>query len=139
GLRPFETNADVIQRAFANQKARLERHAQGENARLAKRILMELESARNCLLNEETRAAYDDTLRSALQSSLPPATADAATEPLGASGLAPLDPLDPLNAQIAGLERVNSLLGQLPATAAPSEKAAPATAPVPPTMYSYAG
>jgi hypothetical protein len=62
GLTPFESNHDAIENGAQQQLAKLAAFLKGENARLAKRIAFEIESARTCLLNPATKAAYDSTL-----------------------------------------------------------------------------
>jgi hypothetical protein len=63
GLLPYESRVDVIEENARKQQARLAVVSKGDQAMLAKRVAFEVESAKTCLLNSATKAAYDDGLR----------------------------------------------------------------------------
>lgn len=63
GLAPFELQAEVIEDHAQQQHAKLIPFSKGEHALMAKRLAFEIESAKTCLLNPATRAAYDAALR----------------------------------------------------------------------------
>ncbi len=137
GLTTFEQDPQAIEQAFDAQKAKILEHAKGQQARLAKRILAELESARFCLTDPQTRALYDDSLRGVAQnqthrtSAVAPA---AIADPL--ESLPPLDPIDPMEVDLASLEQVNALMGELQPPAAQAIRKSLSAQP--PSMYGYA-
>src|ERR1700690_1091157 len=59
GIRPFESNPGVIDNAADRQMAHLRTVQAGANAKVSQRLLNEVSAARVCLLNAETKAAYD--------------------------------------------------------------------------------
>ncbi|NLF10116.1 MAG: hypothetical protein GX594_19370 [Pirellulaceae bacterium] len=62
GLKPFEPLAQLIEDRAQQQHDKLVPYFKGEHALLAKRLAFEIESAKTCLLNPVTRAAYDAAL-----------------------------------------------------------------------------
>jgi len=77
GLKPFETDPDVIDVAADRQMAHLRTYQSGEKSALSQRLLNEVSTARVCLLNPTQKAAYDAQLheafaqQSAVQQGLP--------------------------------------------------------------------
>ena len=69
GLRPFEDDAEVIEAAAERQMIYLHQIAAGPHLADSQRLLNELAAARVCLLNEETKAAYDAEMRDQHQNS----------------------------------------------------------------------
>jgi ankyrin repeat protein len=63
GLQPFESDAEVIEAAASRLIAYCESQATGAHASEARRLVVQLASARLCLLEPEQRAAYDAKLR----------------------------------------------------------------------------
>jgi len=63
GIKPFETDADVIDGAADRQMAHLRTFQTGKRSEQAARVLNEVASARVCLLNPTKKAAYDAKLR----------------------------------------------------------------------------
>ena len=77
GVSVFEPDADVIDAAANQRMAWLQDMASGPHVDLSQKLLNEISAARRCLLNPETKAAYDETLREQLT----PAVTSAPTEP----------------------------------------------------------
>lgn len=63
GVAPGETNPQTIQRAAAQQTARVQRFAAGPHANVAARLLQEIATAQAVLLDPARRAAYDRKLQ----------------------------------------------------------------------------
>lgn len=63
GIEPFESNADVIDAAASRQTAYLHQLAAGPNRKASQSILNEIAAARRCLLNPDSKAAYDEKLK----------------------------------------------------------------------------
>ena len=63
GLRPFEDSVDVIQQTVIRLMARIKGLAADQPESVTRRVLADLSTARDCLVNAETRAAYDRMLR----------------------------------------------------------------------------
>ena len=63
GLPVFENSAPIIEAAASQQAEKLQAHTTGPQTKLARRVLFEIESARQCLLDAEMKARYDDQLR----------------------------------------------------------------------------
>lgn len=63
GIEQFESNSDVIDAAASRQTAYLHQLASGPNRKASQTILTEIAAARRCLLNPESKATYDQTLR----------------------------------------------------------------------------
>jgi len=70
GIRPFESDPDVISHAADRQMAHVRSLQMGQHAQEAQRILNELSVARLCLLNVKKKAAYDARLRRQLSDKL---------------------------------------------------------------------
>ena len=68
GLRPFEDSVDVIQQTVIRLTARIKGLAADQPESVTRRVLADLATARDCLVNPETRAAYDRTLREQMPS-----------------------------------------------------------------------
>ncbi len=68
GIAVFEADLDVIDHAADRQMAHVRTFQAGKNGSVSQQILNELSAARVCLLNASKKAAYDETLRSKLQS-----------------------------------------------------------------------
>ncbi len=96
GLKPFETDADVIDSAADQRLAHLRSFTTGARAQFAQQILNEVAAARVCLLDPQTRAEYDSELRTRLRAEEIAGTAAVQAIPV-AQPLSELDPLeDPL-------------------------------------------
>ncbi len=63
GVEAFESDRELIQRAADAQAAKVQQHLAGAAARLAKRTVYELECAKQCLLDPDTKRRYDAKLR----------------------------------------------------------------------------
>jgi hypothetical protein len=63
GLRRFESDPDVIDAAADRQMAHLKTYKTGRYGAVSQQILNEISAARICLLNPETKQAYDQRLR----------------------------------------------------------------------------
>lgn len=68
GLELFEASSEVIRDAVERSMAHVRRNAMGEHADDAQRILNEIGAAKACLLDRDSRAAYDLTLRTTVVS-----------------------------------------------------------------------
>ncbi|MBC8355690.1 MAG: hypothetical protein H8E66_27240 [Planctomycetes bacterium] len=77
GVGVFESNPDVISSAADRQMAHVKTFQMGQHVAASQRLLSEVVAARGCLLNDESRAAYDFELRSA--ATTPPPASTAAT------------------------------------------------------------
>ncbi|MBW3539456.1 MAG: formylglycine-generating enzyme family protein [Planctomycetes bacterium] len=66
GLELFEDDPDVIDTAANRQMAYLHRCAAGPHAAESQRLLTEIAQARLCLLNGQSKSAYDEKLRNEL-------------------------------------------------------------------------
>ncbi|HKD35972.1 MAG TPA: hypothetical protein VKB78_04200, partial [Pirellulales bacterium] len=75
GIRVFESNPEVIDSAADRQSAHLRTFQGGKHAAITQRLLNEVAAARVCLLNSQTKASYDQQLRSTLASPTPNALA----------------------------------------------------------------
>ena len=67
GLDPFESDSDVIRTAAERQMAHVQSYKIGPQSDLSQRLLNEIGRAKFCLLNPETKAEYDRTLRQRMQ------------------------------------------------------------------------
>lgn len=67
GLNLFESDPDVIDAAANQRMAFLQSCAHGPHIALTQKLLNEVATARVCLLNPESRAAYDQELRQRLK------------------------------------------------------------------------
>ena len=65
GLELFESDPEVISAAADRQMAHVRTFQSGPNADLSQTVLNELAVARRCLLNEQSRADYDNGLQTA--------------------------------------------------------------------------
>lgn len=63
GIELFESSADVIDAAASRQTAYLHQIASGPNRKASQKILTEVAAARRCLLNADSKIAYDQTLK----------------------------------------------------------------------------
>lgn len=100
GLRPRESDSEVIQNAADRQMLHLRTYQLGPHAPLAEQLLNEVAAARLTLLNPDKKAEYDRRLSDSWMPGRPAtvATTPASTEPalLGvprSAGAAPLAPL----------------------------------------------
>jgi len=66
GLRPFESEADVIQSAADQRMGHLRTFQTGEHSALSQQLLNEVAAARLCLLSPAKKADYDEKLRAKL-------------------------------------------------------------------------
>ena len=64
GVGVFESNPDVISNAADRQMAHIKTFQMGQHVADSQRLLSEVVTARTCLLNNESRAAYDLQLQS---------------------------------------------------------------------------
>jgi len=67
GIRPFESDNDVISHAADQRMAHVRSFQAGKRAEHSQRILNEVASARVCLLDPEKKAEYDAGLRARLE------------------------------------------------------------------------
>jgi len=76
GLRPFESDADVIQSAADQRMVHVRTYQTGTHSNLSQQLLNELAAARVCLLRPDRKVAYDAELRAKLkpQPVVPPPT-----------------------------------------------------------------
>ena len=65
GLELFEDDRDVISMAADRQMSHVKTFQTGPNGEVSQRLLSELADARRCLLNQETKNAYDQGLQAA--------------------------------------------------------------------------
>ena len=63
GLQDQEENADVIDAAANRQTSYLHEMAAGPRRQESQQLLTEIAAARRCLLNPESKLAYDETIR----------------------------------------------------------------------------
>ena len=68
GLDLFESDPEVVSMAADRQMAHIRTFQIGQNGEVSQRILNELAEARRCLLDDQKRAAYDQSLREAAES-----------------------------------------------------------------------
>jgi hypothetical protein len=86
GVKRFESNRNVIERAASQRMAHVATHQSGPEAAIAEQLLHELSAARLCLLDPQAKAAYDRQL--------PGGEAKLASQ----SGIRPLPVAQPLRA-----------------------------------------
>ncbi|MDA1056050.1 MAG: formylglycine-generating enzyme family protein [Planctomycetota bacterium] len=72
GVERLESDFDVIRDASERQISHVRRYASGEHRDSANRVLNELATARACLLNSASKAAYDEQLRAQIAEQNPP-------------------------------------------------------------------
>src|SRR5262245_61731641 len=89
GVRRFEANDEVIANAYYRQMAYVRSLQTGPRMAESQKILNELSSAKICLLNEKTKAAYDAGLRAKLEKEAAPVAAPVDSLPVAA----PIDAL----------------------------------------------
>ncbi len=141
GVDVFESDADVLTHAADRQMAHVRTFQSGKHSAASQRLLNELAAAKICLLNEERKAAYDESLRVAG----PPINgglANEVTPPPVEPPLPPPVPLVPPPVQEAA--STASSMPPMPAVGpelliavvpdeAPDEVPAPAIRPTPPS------
>ena len=66
GIRPFESNPDVIDNTADQRMTHLRTFQTGKNGKLSQKLLNEVAAARFCLLGEKTKREYDEKLRATL-------------------------------------------------------------------------
>jgi len=96
GIKPFETDPDVIEGAADRQMAHLRNYQAGKHSELSQKLLNEVSAARVCLLNPGKRAAYDRQLRKELkakQRAIPRAVPLDTPEVSKAEGVRPAEPV----------------------------------------------
>lgn len=71
GIGLFEDDPDVIEEAADRQMAHVQTHRTGKYSALSQKLLNELAAAKLCLLNKQSKTAYDLELRSRLSGSIP--------------------------------------------------------------------
>src|SRR3977135_2397014 len=89
-IRPFESNADVIDNMADQRMTHLRTFQTGKNGKLSQKLLNEVAAARLCLLGKQSKQDYDRKLRGVVASS-PSGVALAAqtgSPPLSPSGIA---------------------------------------------------
>ncbi|MDG2224020.1 MAG: SUMF1/EgtB/PvdO family nonheme iron enzyme [Rubripirellula sp.] len=79
GLKPFETNADIIDSAAQRQITYVRSFSLGQHAEQSQAILNELAAARSTLLKAVSKAEYDKQLRAKLQTAQASASRDLPT------------------------------------------------------------
>ena len=62
-LPPFESDPEKIEKAFETRWLSVRRHQTGPRGKFTQELLNELTRARICLLNDQTRSEYDDSIR----------------------------------------------------------------------------
>ena len=67
GIQEFESDADVIEMAAEQRTVFLRTFQTGPNSELAERLLNEISTARVCLLDEKSKARYDQQLKNSQQ------------------------------------------------------------------------
>lgn len=83
GLPLYEANPTAIARAADRQMGRIRARAAGERAADAVRLLEAIVAALRCLVDPDTRQAYDDSLRRRLESpDVPPVPDESLADPL---------------------------------------------------------
>lgn len=63
GIGEFENNSDVIDNAADRQTSHLRTYQSGQHSAISQKLLKEISAARECLLDPQTRAEYDQQLR----------------------------------------------------------------------------
>ncbi|MCI0357899.1 MAG: hypothetical protein L0211_05345, partial [Planctomycetaceae bacterium] len=63
GIKPFETDPDVVESAADQRMRHLRSLAAGKNGALSQKLLNEISAAKVCLLNAAQRAEYDAQLK----------------------------------------------------------------------------
>ena len=63
GVKPFETNQDVIANAVDRQVMHIRTFQQGKFADQSQAVLNKISAARVCLLNPDSKSAYDKQLQ----------------------------------------------------------------------------
>ena len=109
GLELFEEDTEVIAGAADRQMAHVRTFQLGPHGELSQRILGELAEARRSLLDDNTRAAYNQSLTAALnqEAMLPPTQTDASS--VSADPAAPVVPVaEPVSPRIRPMEPVVS-------------------------------
>lgn len=71
GIRPFESNPDVIDNMADQRMTHLRTFQTGKNGKLSQKLLNEVAAARLCLLGEKTKREYDEKLRATLATASP--------------------------------------------------------------------
>lgn len=71
GIQLFEENVDVIRASAERQLVHLGTYKSGDHANLAKKLIQEVVSARDCLMNTDRRVKYDRELRNQFGSHRP--------------------------------------------------------------------
>ena len=66
GIELFEDHSDVIDAAANRQNSYLHEMAAGPNRKHSQKLMTEIAAARRCLLNDQSREKYDETLRAML-------------------------------------------------------------------------
>lgn len=62
-IEPFESDVEIIERAYNKELKFLEQHEKGAHASDAQRLCNHLDEAHRCLVNAAEKAAYDSRLR----------------------------------------------------------------------------
>ncbi len=68
GLAPLEANPDAIRRAAGERAALIRRYQSSQYLAVTNKLLSDISAAAACLLNPQTKSAYDAALRSRLAS-----------------------------------------------------------------------
>ena len=71
GIRPFESNPDVIDNMADQRMTHLRTFQSGKNSKHSQKLLNEVAAARLCLLGKTTKQEYDRRLRAELSASPP--------------------------------------------------------------------
>lgn len=119
-LELFESDPEVIRDAAEQRIAHVRTYQLGPHSAFSQKILNELAAAKACLLDTETKAAYDNTLRAAFQKKL--ANKAGHEEPAPAGD--PLAFLQSSSAPPADGTTASEAVQRKPAKAAPSTKRA---------------
>lgn len=70
GIEPFEEDREVIEAAVARQTLHLRTYQLGRHVALSQQLLKEVQIARICLADAQSKRAYDASLRESIQSRL---------------------------------------------------------------------
>lgn len=129
GLKLWESNPEVIEKATQKQIAIAKQHQAGPHALAAQQVLTQLATARLCLLSTDKKISYDQHLREQIQGiprPAPPRPASSLPPPLPpTANAAPVASAVPLARPIAA--------GQAPAANVPLARAiVPPPPPTPP-------
>jgi hypothetical protein len=129
-IEVFEADPEVIRDAAEQRIAHVRTYQLGQYSELSQRILNELATAKACLLNPATKAAYDESLR-ARQGGATGAASSPAAKPAGKPPAAPPPSDRPAAKSAVATPRPPR---PAPTPSRPAKPAAPAAPTTPPPM-----